>query len=73
MDRCAGLCDLLAAAPDQAALHHPIEDLNDEIKRCTEVVGIFLNEDAIVRLIGAIPLEQNNDEWAVQRGCCMTL
>jgi putative transposase len=32
----------------------------------TEVVGIFANEDAIVRLVGAILLEQN-DEWAIQR------
>jgi transposase-like protein len=42
------------------------EWLDSEVKRRTEVVGIFLNEDRITRLVGAILLEQN-DGWAAQR------
>jgi len=61
-------------ASHRTKLHstNPIERINGEIKRRTEVVGIFPNEAAITRLIGAILLEQN-DEWAVQRTRYMTL
>ncbi|ESQ17390.1 MAG: hypothetical protein N838_23465 [Thiohalocapsa sp. PB-PSB1] len=50
----------------QIASTNPLERVNREVKRRADVIGIFPNDEAIVRLVGALMLE-TNDEWAVAR------
>src|ERR687884_155840 len=79
-ERFPKLAELMAASRDdvlvymtfprehwpQIASTNPLERLNGEIKRRADVVGIFPNDKAAVRLVGALMLEQN-DEWVVSR------
>lgn len=50
----------------QIASTNPLERVNKEVKRRADVIGIFPNDAAVMRLVGALMLEQN-DEWAVSR------
>jgi putative transposase len=50
----------------QIASTNPLERVNRDVKRRSDVIGIFPNDEAIIRLVGALMLE-TNDEWAVAR------
>lgn len=50
----------------QIASTNPLERVNKEVKRRSDVIGIFPNDESVVRLVGALMIE-TNDEWTVSR------
>jgi hypothetical protein len=64
--RALGRADELAQRLPRARARHPARQLNKEVKRRADVVGIFPGEASITRLIGAVLLE-HNDEWQTDR------